>query len=51
MAELFISGGIVTALEDAAVAVGRLHAALAGSVRSRGSLPRVPPADRFPGPF
>src|SRR3954447_6193283 len=30
MAELFVSGGIVTALEDAAVAVGRLDAALAG---------------------
>jgi hypothetical protein len=31
MAELFVSGGIVTALEDAAVAVGRLDAALAGN--------------------
>ena len=30
MADLFVSGGIVTALEDAAVAVGRLDAALAG---------------------
>ena len=31
MAELFVSGGIVTALEDAAIAVGRLGAALAGN--------------------
>jgi hypothetical protein len=31
MAELFVSGGIVTALEQAAVAVGRLNAALAGN--------------------
>ena len=31
MADLFVSGGIVTALEDAAVAVGRLDAALAGN--------------------
>src|SRR4051812_26531231 len=31
MAELFVSGGIVTALEAAAVAVGRLDAALAGN--------------------
>ena len=31
MAELFVSGGIVTALEEAAVAVGRLDAALAGN--------------------
>ena len=31
MAELFVSGGIVTALEQAAVAVGRLDAALAGN--------------------
>src|SRR4051794_31447989 len=31
MAELFVSGGIVTALEDATVAVGRLNAALAGN--------------------
>ena len=31
MAEQFVSGGIVTALEDAAVAVGRLDAALAGN--------------------
>jgi len=31
MAELFVSGGIVTALEQAAVAVGRLAAALAGN--------------------
>jgi hypothetical protein len=31
MADLFVSGGIVTALEAAAVAVGRLDAALAGN--------------------
>jgi hypothetical protein len=31
MTDLFVSGGIVTALEDAAVAVGRLDAALAGN--------------------
>ena len=31
MADLFVSGRIVTALEDAAVAVGRLDAALAGN--------------------
>src|SRR3954447_8196827 len=31
MADLFVSGGIVTALEEAAVAVGRLDAALAGN--------------------
>jgi hypothetical protein len=31
MADLFVSGGIVTALEDAAVAIGRLDAALAGN--------------------
>ncbi|MGF7213179.1 hypothetical protein GGE65_007815 [Skermanella aerolata] len=31
MADLFVAGGIVTALEDAAVAVGRLDAALAGN--------------------
>ena len=31
MAELFVPGGIVGALEEAAVAVGRLDAALAGS--------------------
>src|SRR3954447_15965200 len=31
MAELFVSGGIVSALEEAAVAVGRLDAALAGN--------------------
>src|SRR3954466_9525013 len=31
MADLFVSGGIVTALENAAVAVGRLDAALAGN--------------------
>ncbi|UEM24326.1 hypothetical protein JL100_032380 (plasmid) [Skermanella mucosa] len=31
MADLFVSGGIVTALEQAAVAVGRLDAALAGT--------------------
>ena len=31
MADLFVSGGIVSALEDAAVAVGRLDAALAGT--------------------
>jgi hypothetical protein len=31
MAELFVSGGIVTALEQAAVAVGRLDAALTGN--------------------
>src|SRR3954470_10148871 len=31
MAELFVSGGIVSALEAAAVAVGRLDAALAGN--------------------
>jgi hypothetical protein len=30
MADLFVSGGIVSALEEAAVAVGRLDAALAG---------------------
>src|SRR3954462_9901381 len=31
MADLFVSGGIVTALETAAVAVGQLDAALAGN--------------------
>src|SRR3954465_2889971 len=31
MADLFVSGGIVSALEEAAVAVGRLDAALAGT--------------------
>src|ERR687898_824452 len=31
MADLFVSGGIVSALENAAVAVGRLEAALAGN--------------------
>jgi hypothetical protein len=31
MVELFVSGGIVMALEDAAVAVGRLDAALVGN--------------------
>jgi hypothetical protein len=31
MADLFVSGGIVSALEEAAVAVGRLDAALAGN--------------------
>src|SRR3954452_16941191 len=31
MAELFVSGGIVAALEQAAIAVGRLDAALAGN--------------------
>src|SRR3954467_4620582 len=31
MADLFVSGGIVTALEEAAVAVGRPDAALAGN--------------------
>ena len=31
MADLFVSGGIVTSLEQAAVAVGRLDAALAGN--------------------
>ncbi|QQP93863.1 hypothetical protein IGS68_34665 (plasmid) [Skermanella sp. TT6] len=31
MADLFVAGGIVTALEDAAIAVGRLDASLAGN--------------------
>ena len=31
MAELFVPGGIVTALETAAVAIGQLDAALAGN--------------------
>src|SRR3954469_7636670 len=31
MADLFVPGGIVTALEEAAVAIGRLDAALAGT--------------------
>ena len=31
MAELFVPGGIVTALEQVAIAVGRLDAALAGN--------------------
>jgi hypothetical protein len=31
MADLLVSGGIVSALEQAAVAVGRLDAALAGN--------------------
>jgi hypothetical protein len=35
LVELFVSGGIVTALEDAAVAVGRLDAALAGNPLQR----------------
>ena len=37
MADLFVSGRIVTALEAAAVAVGRLDAALAGNPLRRGN--------------
>jgi len=41
MADLFVSGRIVTALEDAAVAVGRLDAALAGNPLRRQRVARM----------
>ena len=42
MADLFVSGGIVAALEQAAVAVGRLDAALAQRVARRRRRQRRP---------